>query len=400
MSTISRGTGAVPSAEPFIREAPVWETRRSQRPPDRPSPPVRPRDQALEQRQQQAKRDATVFTDAAELAGLGDNLEELTFGASEREEIEVHGGNQDVHERKVDEVDRLLPIEAVRELMRQLEGRPSAALLRQSAEKFASLWRQGHHEQALATLSPEKMPLAQRYAVMRMALEQMPEGEAAERLETGLRNFDPDAVGQIHRLVRVFEADRQRRNGPSPATGAGLRTLLISPPNLKLVLNTATGIGVDGLVRLEASAVRPTRVAQGASALVEVGMNLCLLRMIGQLREAQRSCGRLFDEAGGKPAGPDELKKGVEWLLDLCGAASATASRSALNRMSTAIPATADRRFSVLLQLNREAKTLPPGIWNGAEAKAHLDAALKQDIGAKYIAAGQLSVHGPVRSRL
>jgi hypothetical protein len=328
-----------------------------------------------------------VFTGAAELAGIGDNLEELTFGASEREEIEVHGGNQDAYERKVDEVDRLLPIEEVRELMRQLEGRPGTAALRQRAEKFASLWKQGHHEQALASLSPEKMPPAERYAVMRVALEQMPEGDAAERLETGLRNFDPEAVGQIHRLVRVF------------ATASGIRTLLMSPPNLKLVLNTATGIGVDGLGRLEASAVRPTRVAEGASALVEIGMNLCLLRMIGQLREAQRSCGRLFEEAGGKQAGPDELKKAVEWLVDLCGAASATASRSALNRMSTAIPAPADRRFPVLLQLNREAKTLPSGMWNG-EAKAYLDAALKQDIGAKYIAAGMMNVHGPVRSRL
>ncbi|OWQ93565.1 hypothetical protein CDN99_03630 [Roseateles aquatilis] len=333
--------------------------------------------------------------------GLGDGAEEITFGMSEREEIETHDEDRDARELKAERVEGLMRIEHVRELMRQIAGQDGYAQIRQRAERFATLWVQGRAEDALDEVSPENMPSAERFALMRLALEQMKTGPEAERLEAHLRRFETDAIGTVRRLVAATDvATGGSRGGAQRAdTHSPLHSLLLSPLSPKLVLDTASALGPDGLSKLEAQAIRRSRGERGVSPMAEVGLSVALLRTMGLLREVGRSGSRLM-KAGGCVGADDaeEVRKVSRWILDTTSAPSPLAS---LGRMSTVMKINGDARTRTQRQMLIEVQDqLPMTVWISVDAKSMVETELRNANTEDLVRRGVLNRAGPIRSRL
>jgi hypothetical protein len=308
---------------------------------------------------------------ASNSAGLGDSAEEITFGASERVELETHDEARDARERKEDRIEALMRIDAIHALMRQLAGDQGFASIRQRAERFASLWAQGKTQQAMDELDTASFAAAEREALLHLALHKLPSGVDTQELDAQLDLLARDGDSAVRKMMRTTGLGTA---GPAAlgamASGSPLLAALQSPPTPKLVLEAASGLGRDGLGRLEAMAVPRGRVDARRSRGTEVFLSLTLLRMIQQVRQVEQTGTRLM-KAGAPGASPgadnaEDVRKTARWILETT---FAPAPQGPLGRMGTVLKVSGDALASVRRQMQRELPQLPDGVWLNGDTK-------------------------------
>ncbi|OWQ49216.1 hypothetical protein CDL60_00240 [Roseateles noduli] len=347
-----------------------------------PSPPMRPPESSAADLAQIAERRAALRA-AAEAAsnsgGLGASAEEITFGASERAELDTHDESRDAGERKEDRVEALMRIDAIHAMMRQLSGDQGFASIRQRAERFASLWAQGRSQQAMEELDAGILAPAEREALLHLALGKLRPGADVGSLNALLEASDRDPNGTVRQLMRTAVPMTTSTTGSAAlAPDSPLLAALQSPPSPKLVLEAASGLGRDGLGRLEAMSVPRGRVDARRSRGAEVFLSLTLLRMIQQVRQVEQSGARLMKAGAAGPCpgaeNPEEIRKTARWLLDTT---FAPAPQAALARMGTVLKVSGDALASVRRQMQRELQQLPEGVWLNADTRQLVSNELK-----------------------
>ncbi|WP_431050686.1 hypothetical protein [Roseateles sp. L2-2] len=348
-----------------------------------PQPPIRPPESSTADLAQIAERRAALRA-AVEVVensgGLGASAEEITFGTSERAELETHDESRDARERKEDRVEALMRIDAIHSMMRQLSGEQGFASIRQRAERFASLWAQGRSQQAMEELDAGILAAAEREALLHLALRKLPPGADVGALNALLEEADRDPDGTVRQLMRTTVPTTTSTTASADfAPDSSLLAALQSPPSPKLVLEAASGLGRDGLGRLEAMAVPRGRVDARRSRGAEVFLSLTLLRMIQQVRQVEQSGVRMMK--AGAAAGPcpgadnaEEIRKTARWLLETT---FAPAPQAVLGRMGTVLKVSGDALASVRRQMQRELHQLPGGVWLNAETKQVVSNELK-----------------------
>lgn len=337
-------------------------------------------DRAVELTQAEAQRNAerrglTAFQQqaqwaAANSAGLGDSAEEITFGTSEREELEAHDEARDAKAAEVDRVEALMRIQTIQTMLRQLAGDQQFASIRQRAERFASLWAQDRQAEAAESLDVDTFSSTERRALMTLALKHLAPGQRAEELKAHLQEGQegpPDTL-TLNDWLRVTETAGVGVAGvDAMATNSPLAMLLQSPPTPKLVLDAKASIGEHGLDRLAAMAVPRGRVDPRRSRGAEVFLSLSLLRAIQQVREVEVQAQRLL-RAGKSPGAdkPEATHKCADWLIST---AFSPAPQSSLRRMDSVLGVRGDALASARRQLQRALPELPAGIWLNGDTK-------------------------------
>ncbi|HEY1395923.1 hypothetical protein [Roseateles sp.] len=391
-----------------------------------------PADSATREQAQLAERRAAASTSAAMAAaaeaasnsgGLGASAEEITFGASERAELETHDEARDAREGKDARVEALMRIEVIHELLRQLGGDRSAALVRQRAERFSALWQRGEQALALDELGTGSFGPLERAALLNLALRRRPDGPATERLEALLlEDLEADPGKVVTRLLGSLGTGGLCADGmcrpPSVAPESPWLAAVQSPSTPKLVLEAGASLGPEGLDKLAALSVPRGRVDGRLSRGAEVFLSLSLLRMIQQVRQVEALGARLLDAregrvdtagAGGRMNAPnastgakaghdrsEEVRKVTRWLLETTFAA---APQGALARIGTVFDLKAgDPRLHTLRRLlQRRLGDLPDGVWLNADVKAAVSAELKKALTAAMERQGELTRFGLVR---
>ncbi|WP_416758276.1 hypothetical protein ACNI65_17460 [Roseateles sp. So40a] len=307
---------------------------------------------------------------SANSAGLGESAEEITFGTSEREEIEAHDDARDAQSAKVEQARAMMRIDAIQTMLRQLAGDHQFASIRQRAERFASLWAQGRDAEATASLDVDTFRSDEREALMTLALKHLAPGARAEELKARLQEDQgeaTDAVTVQAWMRAAASTGRGAASGDAMAPGSPLYSLLQSPPTPKLVLDAKAAMGERGLDRLAAMAVPRGRVDPRRSRGTEVFLSLSLLRAIQQVRVVETQAQRLLKAGPCPGAGkPEDAHKCAEWLIATTFAMSPQAT---LARMPTVLRVNGDALASARRHLQRALPELPSGIWLNGDTK-------------------------------
>jgi hypothetical protein len=337
---------------------------------------------------------------ASNSGGLGASAEEITFGTSERAELETHDESRDARDRKEERIEALMRIDAIHALMRQIAGEQEFASIRQRAERFARLWAEGKSRQAMDELDTDAFAVAERQALLTLALDKLPLGADAAPLNARLRELeldgDGDEGGTVRRLMRTAAAaDASATAKGAFAPGSPLLAVLQSPPTPKLVLEAAGGLGRDGLQRLEALAVPRHRVDVRLTRGGEVFLSLTLLRMIQQVRQVEQSGIRMMRAGAAGPCpgadDPEEVRKTARWILDTT---LAPAPQGAMARMETVFKVRREALSRVRREMQRELDKLPAGVWLNGDTKQIVSTELKNFNKIDLVQQGRLNRNG------
>ncbi|RZI61106.1 MAG: hypothetical protein EOP37_08920 [Rubrivivax sp.] len=365
----------VPEAPTGVRGAGFQEFPR-QSAPERPAAPTSSDLAQIAERRAALRAAADA---ASNSGGLGSSAEEITFGTSERAELETHDESRDARERQDERIEALMRIGAIQAMLKQLTGEQGFACIQQRAQRFALLWAQGRSQQAIEELDANVSVGAERKALFHMALDQLPPGADVGSLNALMEDLACDPHDTVRALMRtaVSKKDSPAAKG-ALAPNSPLLSLLQSPLTPKLVLDAATGLGREGLGQLEAMAVRPGRVDGRLSSGRDVFLSLTLLRTIQQLRQVEQTSVGLMKAgaAGPCPAAdnPEEVRKTARWLLETT---FAPAPQSALARMGTVLKVNGEALARARREMQRELRQLPDGVWLNADTKQLVSNELK-----------------------
>ncbi|MDH0865335.1 hypothetical protein [Mitsuaria sp. GD03876] len=354
-----------------------WISPNDARSRERPLSKEPPREQVAPERWQlAARRDALAAAEAAaNSAGLGASAEEITFGASERAELEAHDETRDSQERRVERVEGVMRVAAIQEMLRQLSGEQRFASIRQRADRFALQWAAGNTSQALEDLNVDAFNAVERQALFQLAHLRTEGGPGAEQLralmsrageeETTFHVADKDTLDGL--MQATGSHDKGRRGSEAFSRESPVLQALQSPPTPKLVLDAAAGLGPDGLDRLARLAVPRGRVDARTSRGAEVFLSLSLLRIVQQLRQVERS-GVALMKAGDSPGvgKPEEVQKTTRWLLETT---FASPNQVSLHRMATVLKINGDALARARRQMQHGVHELPAAVWLGGDTK-------------------------------
>lgn len=340
---------------------------------------ARPADAASREQAQLAERRAAASTSAvlaaAEAAsnsgGLGASAEEITFGASERAELETHDEARDARESKDARVEALMRIDAIEQMMRQLAGEQAFASIRQRADQFAALWAQGRTSQAIDTLDTDAYGAGERQTLLHLALRRLPDGPQAAELEARLDLLAADPEKEIRRLMRTTVAEKPTGDADTLVSGTPMWALVQSPPSLKQVME----LDGNGLARLAEMSVLRGRLDTRLGGGQLVYLKFALGRMLRQAHQVGQGSARVMT-AGACPGAdkPDEVRKTARWILEF---SFATAPQGALGRMGTVLKLSGAALASARRQMQRELALLPEGVWLNGDTKQIVNAELR-----------------------
>lgn len=288
----SAGIGAhVPIQEEFRGKLPHVDLRREGQSAGARSSEERQPEPATPLAQQAAALRAARAAELAATAnsgGLGQSAEEITFGASERAELETHDNTRDAATLEEQRVAAAKRVEAIDELLRQLGGNDGAAMIRQRASRFAALWQRGETARAVEELAVDNFNPLERLALLNLAIKRQPDGPGARQLDDLLvAELESDGGAVVRRLMASPSAAPGAERMARSASDSPWLATMQSPPTHKLVLEAASSLGADGLDRLTTLAAARERQDVRMSRGAEVFLSLSLLRMIQQIRQVE-----------------------------------------------------------------------------------------------------------------
>lgn len=327
---------------------------------------------------------------AANSNGLGSSAEEITFGASERAELETHDDTRDAEAHKAERVEALMRVEALREMMRQLKGDRQFSTIQSLARDFAARWTKGESERAMAALEDISLSRTDKEVLFRLAIDKLPKGEKRDELEAHLRSLDGDV--RDRRVIDRLMTSRTWTPADGLTGAPNAASLLQTPPTHKSVLEAALAGGPNGARQLESAMAVSSRVDPRLSRGTEVFLSLTLIRMIQQIGQVERASVEVLNAASSKrQISPDDIVNTTRWLLDTTLAAS---PKTQLARMPKVLKADGVDLQSARNQMLQQLNHLPPAVWGKDSTKEEVRTDLREAVTAFLERTGEITRTG------
>jgi hypothetical protein len=277
-------------------------------------------------------------------AMLADAAEELTFQFSETVEAQQHSLEERLADRAELQAESNLSVEQVQYVLRLMEGHEGYSQLRMQARAFAdAMHRDPQHAQSLLRL--ESMPPAQRYAVLRLAMDALEQSghlagarqirdEHGSALDVGAKSFE--CQEGVARLASHAAAVQRSAADHRDELEESYYQLIGTQPSARSVFDAAAEF--DGLEHLEASLGAMQMSWAGRpplSGLDELGCLVIVNRLAEVVRTMIASAHELLSALGAHHGGDVSLPiRHARSLIDL---ASSSVPSGPLDRLAAAL---------------------------------------------------------------